>query len=286
MDYFALDVETANADYSSICQIGVAGFEGGRVVSKWSSLVNPRTFFDPFNTSIHGISAEDVEGAPGFESAHQELSRLLKSSIVVHHGHFDRTAFRRSYEHYSVEPMDCSWLDTTSVVRRTFKEFSHSGYNLKNLSRHFGIELDHHDALSDALATGEVLGICLEESGTSLADWLLRVRRPITSASDYTGAGRHDGYFAGCSIVFTGSLSVPRREASEVAKTMGFDVKNSVTKSTTHLCVGIQDSEKLVGYNKSSKHRKAEDLINKGAILEILSEEDFWALQSAEKENI
>jgi DNA polymerase-3 subunit epsilon len=27
MSYLALDVETANADYSSICQIGIAEFE-------------------------------------------------------------------------------------------------------------------------------------------------------------------------------------------------------------------------------------------------------------------
>jgi DNA polymerase-3 subunit epsilon len=34
MDFVAIDVETANADMASICQIGVAGFEAGQVVSE------------------------------------------------------------------------------------------------------------------------------------------------------------------------------------------------------------------------------------------------------------
>ncbi len=34
MNFLALDVETANADYSSICQIGIAEFREGEVVDK------------------------------------------------------------------------------------------------------------------------------------------------------------------------------------------------------------------------------------------------------------
>ena len=35
MNFIAIDVETANADYSSICQIGIAEFQNGKVVDKW-----------------------------------------------------------------------------------------------------------------------------------------------------------------------------------------------------------------------------------------------------------
>lgn len=34
MRFVALDVETANADMASICSIGAAAFEGGRVVDE------------------------------------------------------------------------------------------------------------------------------------------------------------------------------------------------------------------------------------------------------------
>lgn len=54
---------------------------------------------------------------------------------------------------------------------------------------------------------------------------------------------------------------------------------SSVTKSTTILIVGLQDNTKLGGYEKSSKHRKAEELIVKGCKIKILSEEDFVEIQ-------
>ena len=44
------------------------------------------------------------------------------------------------------------------------------------------------------------------------------------------------------------------------------------------LVVGTQDKSKLKGYVKSSKHRKAEALIEKGLEIQILSESDFSEL--------
>ena len=40
--------------------------EDGRIVDEWYSLVNPETYFDPFNTQLTGISAEMVRDAPTF----------------------------------------------------------------------------------------------------------------------------------------------------------------------------------------------------------------------------
>jgi DNA polymerase-3 subunit epsilon len=41
MNFVAVDVETANPDFASICQIGIARFEGGKLTEEWSTLVNP-----------------------------------------------------------------------------------------------------------------------------------------------------------------------------------------------------------------------------------------------------
>lgn len=59
------------------------------------------------------------------------------------------------------------------------------------------------------------------------------------------------------------------------ASKLGCTVSNSVTKNTSILVVGVQDKSKLAGYEKSSKHRKAGELINKGIKIKILSEKDF-----------
>ena len=82
----------------------------------------------------------------------------------------------------------------------------------------------------------------------------------------------------GENVVFTGELSVPRKEIAQIAADLGCLVKNSVTKKTTMLVVGIQDESKLNGYTKSSKHRKAEEMISDGCDIKILSEQDFISI--------
>ena len=79
-------------------------------------------------------------------------------------------------------------------------------------------------------------------------------------------------------IVFTGALSMPRRKAAELAAEAGCDVGNSVSRNVTVLVVGTQDLRRTNGQSKSSKHRKAEKLIEKGREISIIGEEDFLAL--------
>lgn len=91
-----------------------------------------------------------------------------------------------------------------------------------------------------------------------------------------------DGPLFGDIIVFTGSLVVPRRQAAEFAAVAGCEVSESVNKTTTLLVVGDQDIRRLDGHEKSSKHRKAEDMIAKGQPIRILKESDFMRLVGLE----
>ena len=79
-------------------------------------------------------------------------------------------------------------------------------------------------------------------------------------------------------MAFTGALSLHRHEAADYAATMGCEVAPSVNKTTTILVVGDQDIRKLAGYEKSTKHRKAEDLITEGQPIRIIKESDFIKL--------
>ena len=127
----------------------------------------------------------------------------------------------------------------------------------------------------------------MRKTGLSIEDWLQRVAKPITDSqqggsSKIKMEGNPEGALYGENLVFTGALFMPRREASEIASKIGCNVGNSVTKKTTMLVVGTQDSTKLAGYEKSSKHRKAEELIQKGTEINILSEKDFVEMCNAE----
>lgn len=293
MKYLALDVETANADYSSICQIGIAEFENGKVIDKWSSLINPESYFDPFNISIHGIKESDVKDSPTFDKIYEEIKNRLEEKITVHHMPFDRVALNRVCEEYQLPPIKTKWLDSAKITRRTWEQFAYKGYGLKNIADFLEIKFEHHDALQDAIAAGLVVANACSTKEMSIEDWFQRIGMPINksaSKSDYSASikqdGNPEGSLYGENLVFTGALSLPRKEAAGIAAKIGCNVLNSVTQKTTILVVGTQDSTKLAGYEKSSKHRKVEELIEKGKIIKILSEKDFIKMCNDEDKDL
>jgi len=293
MKYLALDVETANADYSSICQIGIAEFENGKVIDKWSSLINPESYFDPFNISIHGIKESDVKDSPTFDKIYEEIKNRLEEKITVHHMPFDRVALNRVCEEYQLPPITTKWLDSAKITRRTWEQFAYKGYGLKNIADFLEIKFEHHDALQDAIAAGLVVANACSIKEMAIEDWFQRIGMPINksaSKSDYSASikqdGNPEGSLYGENLVFTGALSLPRKEAAGIAAKICSNVLNSVTQKTTILVVGTQDSTKLAGYEKSSKHRKVEELIEKGKIIKILSEKDFIKMCNDEDKDL
>lgn len=275
--FFALDVETANPDRSTICQIGLVLFKDGIETKSWSTLINPECEFDPYNTLIHGINSESVVNAPTYDEIHDFIGNMVQGQILVHHSSFDKTAFYRRFDRSIVSPFDCNWLDNTAVVRRVWKEFSKKGYNLRNLSQVFQIPLQHHDALSDARAAGNIFVKALNETNTSPEDWLAKIRSPINPAKNKeTYEANNMGMFFEESIVFTGTLQEQRSVCQSKAAEVGFTIHNSVTKKTSYLCVGIVDPSVLAGHNKTSKHRKAEEYLAQDQDISIISEDDFW----------
>jgi DNA polymerase III subunit epsilon len=283
MRFVAIDVETANADMASICQIGVAKFVDGVLVEEWSTLVNPEDYFHEVNISIHGITPSMVIDQPKLSSVAERLRALLENNVTVCHTHFDRIALARSFVKYRLPPIATTWLDSARVVRRTWKDLAWSGYGLANVCRKIGYEFSHHDALEDAKAAGYVLLAAVRESQQDIESWLNRVGQPIDPEKASSGISLHrdgnpEGDFFGQTIVFTGALELPRSEAADLASSVGCQVTPNVTKKTTILVVGDQDITKLAGHEKSSKHRKAEQLVAEGASIRIIRESDFKEL--------
>ncbi len=175
MDFVVVDVETANADLSSICQIGIASFRDGLVADAWVSLVNPKDYFDYVNVSIHGIDEEKVKDAPTWKGVLPEVDSRLAGNIVVCHTPFDRVAVARACDRVNVSACECRWLDSARVVRRAWPEFSKSGYGLSNVAEHFGIDYKAHDALEDARCAGLLVLRAISDTGLNVEQWLTRV---------------------------------------------------------------------------------------------------------------
>jgi DNA polymerase-3 subunit epsilon len=277
MRFTSIDVETANPNMSSICQIGVAIFENDQLQCEWKSLVDPKDYFDPFNSSIHSIEKHHVIGAPLFSAISSKLFEMLGEHPVIAHTHFDRTAIAQTCRKYEISTPNLRWLDSARIARRAWPQFARKGYGLENVCAHIGYSFQHHDALEDAKAAGQVVIAAIRESGISMEDWFKRVMLPISpdNSAPIAREGDPDGELFGEVLVFTGTLEIPRREAAIMAAKVGCTVAEGVTKKTTLLVVGDQDVSKLAGHDKSSKHRKAEDLMTKGFQIRVLRESDF-----------
>lgn len=281
IEFTAVDVETANADLASICQIGIASVQSGRVAGVWSHLIDPEDFFDQINISIHGIYETMIEGAPRFIDVFGEVDRLM-AGVVVSHTAFDRAAIARAAEKYEIHSRERVWLDSARVVRRAWPEkYARRAYGLASVASDLGINFRHHDAGEDARAAAEIVIRACEETSLDIDGWLRRVRQPISPLSSARSferiqrEGDSEGPLFGEVLVFTGALEMPRREAADLAAAIGCTVESGVTKKTTLLVVGDQDVRRLAGHEKSSKHRKAESLIERGQAIRILRESDF-----------
>ncbi|AYF35626.1 transposase [Vreelandella alkaliphila] len=283
--FVVIDVETANPDMSSICQIGLAVYENGERVDAHSILIDPEDEFDEFNIAIHGITPDQVQSAPNFAEALPSIQQVLGSNTVASYGHFDKTAMAQACRKYGWELSVSAWLNLHPVVRRAWpEEAATHGVALAKTAKRLGVKLvNHHDAKADAIAAGEIFLQAMAVSGLGVAEWIKRVAMPIHPGQ---GHERHvstyevnpEGALLGEGIVFTGALSMTREQAREAAAKLGCVPLGGVSKKTTMLVVGDQDIRHLRGSDKSSKHRKAEELIKKGHPLRILGESDFMAM--------
>lgn len=284
--FTAIDVETANADRASICQVGAVTFVDGTISDEWQSLVNPEDDFDPMNVFVHGISKGAVEHAQTWPQVWPSLVMRLENSIVVSHTGFDRLSLVRACERYGLRIPHSLWLDSARVSRRAWPEHcAKRGYGLRALAEHLSLTYVPHNALEDARTAGRIIMLAVAQTGAPVSEWLSRVTQPIywtPGASTIAAKGNPDGPLAGEVIVFTGALAIVRTQAAAMAVAAGSDVQVGVTRHTTLLVVGDQDVRALAGHQKSSKHRKAEALIKSGQRLRVISEQDFARLVATE----
>ena len=282
LTFNSIDVETANADRASICQIGIVHVRDGEIEDQWQTLVNPEDWFDPWNVSIHGIEKDDVRHSPKLPEVRGELCARLRGSVLVSHTSFDRVAIERAIARYDLEPIQVTWLDSARIARRAWPErYGRSGYGLKNIANDLDISFRHHDALEDARAAAEIVLRACASTEMDIEGWLRGIDRPIfpsSSGQSTKREGNVEGALFGETILFTGALGIPRAQAADMAAEAGCGVVNGVSKKVTMLVLGVQDQSKLNGYEKSTKHRKVEALIERGVDIQILSESDFSEL--------
>ena len=308
MKFTAIDFETANSDRGSVCAVGLVMVENGEVVGRLRQLIRPDPLrFDPFNVSIHGISAADVVDAPTFAEFWPNLWSIVTGPLVAHNAAFDMSVLRRALDQSGTRYPDTDYFCTRVIAKLVWPE--HPTYALDHLARAIGISFTHHDAEEDARACAIIaVTACKRLNVLSLYDLQegcgLRVGRIFAGgycpcggpysvrsrthrqdklrAADITTSNLpHDEQNPcyGMAFVFTGAMSsMSRKDAMQGVVDRGGICHDTVKSDTDYLVLG---QEGFIGYqagHKSLKMKKAEEMSSKGMPIEILAETDFLGM--------
>jgi DNA polymerase III subunit epsilon len=296
-DFVAIDFETANSSRSSACAVGLAVVRDGHVVDHGSTLINPEADFDGYNIAITGIGPEDVVDAPTFDEVWPHLSELLCGQVVAAHvATFDLGVLRQSVARYELPGIDaravCSWR----LARRVWTEYP--SFGLAYLSGVLGLDLDHHEAGSDAAAcAGVVLSAIRASEASSLDDMCARTgfmlgsldpssfiglnSTALSSLRNLEGArdANPDHPLYGRQICFTGAMySMTRREAAARIVEFGADFKSNVSTKVDTLVIGDADFVQFADGMQTGKMKKAAELKDDGHDIEVMAERDFLSM--------
>ena len=305
INFVAIDLETATSAKSSICQIGITEVINGELQSPKSWLVQPEgNVYDSMNIFIHGITPEDTKNSPSFPEVWKDVLPYLQGKIVVaHNTSFDMYALRDAFDKYGIDYPTFDYFCTLRIARYIVKGCY--SYSLDIVLNYLGIEFEHHHrADSDSMGCAKLLLKCLETDNSTLEDlegnyhfhrgqfapnvFIAHLQNKkqysgqhqykniIKDLEEYPELIDEGNYFYGKTICFTGKTQYAvRRVLLQMVKNIGGIPTDSVTNETDVLVVGQQDYRIVGSDGMSSKQKKALKLLEKGQLIEILSESEF-----------
>lgn len=173
--FIAFDVETANRNAHSICQVGLACVDDWGQIDTFSLLIDPAEPFADFNTQLHGIDAKACRHAPQFPAVIAAIAPLMAQQPVVQHSGFDQRAVAAACGWHGLEVPPLHWVDSVTIARRAWPEFKgKGGHGLGHLKLALSLEFQHHDAGEDARAAAQVV-LCAEaKTGRSFVELLAK----------------------------------------------------------------------------------------------------------------
>ena len=304
MNFVALDFETANERRDSAISIGLTTVSDGKVVASAYHLIRPPELrFSHWNTKVHGLREADVSGSPTFAELWPSIRQLIEGKLIVaHNASFDTSVLRHSLCTACIEMPRISYLCSLNLARRAWPNLT--SHSLGFLAQALGLELEHHNAASDARAAAYIVLIAASQNGHTcpfqLADslgvnvgeifshdeWMPSSSPRIPRDSQSIEIVLPDDYdisqhpFFKKNIEFTGKLDLFKRdEAERLVSRFGGTSKGNVSKQTNYLVIGVLDIRTLAdGASESTKIQKARALREKGCDIQIISEADFGEL--------
>ncbi|MEU5873417.1 exonuclease domain-containing protein [Glycomyces sp. NPDC047369] len=165
--YAVIDVETTGLfNKDRIVEIAVAQLDRhGAVTATWETLVNPQRDLGP--QELHGIRAADVRRAPTFDQVAGDVAELLEGRVpVAHNLAFDSRLLAHEYLRLGCEIPNLGHFGVCTMQWADYF-LPDAGRSLADCCLAAGIANDRpHEAMSDVLATAELLVLYLNSMGT------------------------------------------------------------------------------------------------------------------------
>lgn len=156
--YVVFDIETTglSAAYHTIIELAAVKVANGEIVDRFESFVNPHEPISAQISELTGITDDMVRDAPDLEVVLKDFYQFIGNhTLVAHNASFDMGFLQMGYKRLGME-INNPVLDTLELARFLYPSLKN--HRLNTLCKQFNIPLlNHHRAVEDAAATGQLL---------------------------------------------------------------------------------------------------------------------------------
>ena len=164
-EFVVFDIETTglNSHTNEIIEIGAVKIKAGRIVDRYSQLINPGRSIPYHITEITSITDEQVANEPKIDEVIGKFVDFIGDAVLVaHNAPFDMGFIKRDIKKYLNIDLQSSVIDTLQMARDLFPDLKK--YGLGDLNKTLGLALEkHHRAVDDSQATANMFIIFLDK---------------------------------------------------------------------------------------------------------------------------
>lgn len=158
INFSAIDFECATGKRFSACSVAIVQVRNAEIVEQWSSLIQPpNNYYSQMCIDVHGMTPQDTVFAKPFNIVYPEIKKRIDNrAVVAHNAQYDRSVFNTCYEYYNIND-DIKLTDKWYCTYRSYRFFvKEKNTKLNELCKKYNIDLDHHNALSDAVGCAKL----------------------------------------------------------------------------------------------------------------------------------
>jgi len=159
MNFTAIDFETATFSRNSACAVGIVTVENSQITDTYYSLIRPpENNYYRQTIQVHGIRPHQTETEKSFlEIFDNELKpRLQNRTLVAHNAPFDRSVLESCMKSANLNHANLNISTHWECTLKIYRQKGHNPCTLSDCCAALNIPLDHHQALSDALACAQL----------------------------------------------------------------------------------------------------------------------------------